>query len=42
MSSYIDKIKETKPGDEQFAEKLFSTQMSQLWLQKQKLAISRH
>ncbi|KAL5257929.1 hypothetical protein ACHWQZ_G012767 [Mnemiopsis leidyi] len=42
MTSYIDKIKETKPGDEQFAKKLFSTQMSQLWLQKQKLAISRH
>lgn len=41
MAGYIEKIKELKPGDEKFAEMLFSTQMSQLWLQKQRLAISR-
>ena len=42
MASYIEEIKELKPGDERFAQKLFSTQMSQLWLQKQRLAMSRH
>ena len=42
MASYIEEIKELKPGDEKFAQKLFSTQMSQLWLQKQRLAMSRH
>ncbi|XP_063695121.1 DENN domain-containing protein 2D-like isoform X3 [Bolinopsis microptera] len=42
MASYIEEIKELKPGDEKFAQKLFSTQMSQLWLQKQRLAMTRH